>query len=186
MKCYHIINTTTPPFNNNFILPKYDKVEQFWKVWKYSAEEVLSTDMVNWWKEHGCTASHALIFHAGAHSTLPIHIDSKANVDTWACNWSIGEPLWMEWYKSKTQGDVADKVATNNGTHSEEISYKSYTEDMLESNISKALMTSPAIIRIGIPHGGFNHTDNDGWIVSIRFKSNLTFLKAIEKFWSIK
>jgi hypothetical protein len=187
MKCFHNINITTPLFNNNFILPKYDQPGNIWKVWNYSAEKVLSTDMIDWWKSHGCIASTLLIFHAGAHSTLPIHIDINTNVDTWACNWSIGEPLWMEWYKSKFQGNVALSFGINNNpSYSAKIPYKGYTEDMLEANISKILMSSSSIVRIGIPHGGFNNTDKDGWMVSVRFKSNLTFFKAIEKFWSIK
>jgi hypothetical protein len=187
MKCFHSINLTIPVLKDSFILPKHESNQHpSWPLWKYSADDILSKETINWWKMHGCVASHSLLFHAIPNSTLPIHIDTIATIDTWACNWIIGEPIGMEWYKSKTQGDVADSIATQCGTNLGEVPYKSYTDDMLENKISKTILSSPTIIRIGVPHGGFNDTDNDGWIVSVRFKSNLTFVNAVEKFWSIR
>jgi len=190
MKCFHSINLTIPVLKDRFIVPKHESNQHpSWPLSKYFADDILSKEMIEWWKLHGCVASHALLFHAIPNSTLSIHIDAKASVDAWACNWIVGEPIGMEWYKSKTQGDVADSIANQyleNIIKDDVSQYKSYTNNMLESKISKTILSSPTIIRIGIPHGGFNNTDNDGWIVSVRFKSNLTFLKVVEKFWSIR
>ncbi len=82
----------------------------------------------------------------------------------------------MIWYNPITDGSYNTVNETTTPT-----TFIQYSLDQVQEVHREAIL-SPSLVNIGVPHSGYNETDEDAWLFSVRFKNKLTIDQAYELF----
>ena len=172
------LNVNIPVLKSNFIFPKIENIENgMWKYFKkIPIENILTEDILEFFLKNNLSPHpECLLFYAPVGSSLNLHSDG-GGPEAFAINWALTsvQPE-MIWYNAKAEGIAKVAYADSTPTH-----FTSYEEKDLEE-IYRDKIQSPSIVKIGIPHGGFNDSIEGAWLVSVRFKTRLTFDQVCEQ-----
>jgi hypothetical protein len=129
-----------------------------WSIWKTLPSDLLSQEFLEWTKEFKIVPLHALLFYAPPKSRLVTHLDG-GGPNAWGFNWAMGDQVKMSWYETIDPPLVE----------------RSYKDADLVKEIDSVFLQYPTIVKIGVPHGAENLSNEPRWLISLRFKSNLTF-----------
>ncbi len=140
----------------------FDNGDIHWSIWKYRCDEILSKEILYWISLLELVPAHCLLFHAPPKSTLVAHLDG-GGMDAWALNWALGDSVRMSWYN----------------TVEPPTKERAYRVEELIGEYDSTLLGNPSLVKIGIPHGAYNNSDSQAWLLSLRFKTNIPFEQAV-------
>lgn len=155
------------------------KNKDIWHLYpKYDTTSICSQELLDFLSTLGLVpVAGCLLFFAPAKKYLTIHSDGDGNPNIWALNWTLSKTKpSMIWYNPITDGSYNTVNETTTPT-----TFIQYSLDQVREVHREAIL-SPSLVNIGVPHSGYNDTDEDAWLFSVRFKNKLTIDQAYELF----
>jgi hypothetical protein len=166
------LNIDIPVLQETFVFPNVDNVDP--STWRYfekiPTETTLSKEIKQFFIANGLFPfPGCLLFYAPPGAKLNLHKDG-GGPNAWAMNWSLTkDKAGMIWFNELNKG--VEKVVYANTTPTAFTSYKD--EDLEE--FYREEIGYPSLVKIGIPHGGFNNSDKGAWLLSVRFQNMFPF-----------
>lgn len=169
------LNLNHPVLKDTFVLPPAEEPEKgYWKYYqKIPVKDTMHPEILKKLSQLRLMCQQScLLFYAPPGAKLKLHKDA-GGPDAWAINWALTPTrAGMIWYTTDAEGEK--KVAYGSTTPTPFTSY--HENEVIE--ICREEIHYPSIVRIGIPHGGYNHSDQGAWLLSLRFKTRLTWDQA--------
>jgi hypothetical protein len=179
MKPFLHLNLDHPVLKDTFVLPPAQEPDKgYWHYYqKIPVKDTIHPVVLNKLSRIGLFYPHGcLLFYAPPRAKLKLHKDSD-NPDTWAINWALTpNRAEMIWYTTNGAGEK--KVVYGSTTPT---AYTSYQEHEV-TEICREEIGYPTIVKIGQPHGGYNPSDQGSWLLSLRFRSSMTWDQATVAF----
>jgi hypothetical protein len=175
MKPFLHLNLNQPVLKDTFVLPPADEPEKgYWKYFqKIPVKDTIQPGLLAKFLSMDLMYQpNCLLFYAPPGAKLKIHKDA-GGINAWAINWSLTpNRAGMIWYTTDSAGE--EKIAYESTTPTVFTGYQEHEV----TEVCREEIRYPSIVRIGIPHGGFNHSDQGAWLLSLRFMSPITWEQA--------
>ena len=175
------LNLNQPVLKDTFVLPPAEEPEKgYWKYFqKIPVKDTIRSELLTKFLHMGLLPQpNCLLFYAPPGAKLKLHKDA-GGPDAWAINWTLTpNRAGMIWYTTDSAGE--SKVAYESTTPTPFTSYQEHEV----TEVCREVLGFPSIVRIGIPHGGFNNSDRGAWLLSLRFMSPITWNQATTMFQS--
>lgn len=175
MKPFLHLNLNHPVLKDTFVLPPAEEPEKgYWKYYqKIPVNDTIHPELLTKFLNMDLLYQpNCLLFYAPPGAKLKLHKDA-GGPNAWAINWALTPTrAGMIWYSTDAVGE--NKVAYESTTPTPFTSY----QDHEVTEICREEIRYPSIVRIGIPHGGYNHSDQGAWLLSLRFKTRMSWCRA--------
>ena len=169
------LNLNHPVLKDTFVLPPAEEPEKgYWKYYqKIPVNDTIHPEILKKLLQLGLLYQPScLLFYAPPGAKLKLHKDA-GGPDAWAINWALTpNRAGMIWYTTDAEGEK--KVAYGSTTPTPFTSY----QDHEVTEVCREEIRYPTIVKIGQPHGGYNHSDQGAWLLSLRFMSPVTWKQA--------
>ena len=164
---------------DTFVLPPTNELEKdYWKYFRnIPVNDIIQPELLIKFLNMGLLyQSNCVLFYAPPGAKLKPHKDADI-IDTWAINWSLTPNRTdMIWYTTDSAGEKKTAYKSTTPTI-----YTIYQEHEV-TEVCRAVIGFPSVVRIGIPHGGFNNSDHGAWLLSLRFARSITWNQATTLF----
>ncbi len=166
------LNIDIPVIQENFVFPSIEGIDPAsWKYFeKIPVTSILSKEIMDFFNTVGLFPfPGCLLFYAPPGAKLNLHKDG-GGTNAWAMNWSLTEnKSGMIWFNELNQGTASIVHSRTTPTR-----FTSYRDEDLEEFYREEI-GYPSLVKIGIPHGGFNNSDKGAWLLSVRFQNMFPF-----------
>jgi hypothetical protein len=172
------LNLNQPVLKDTFVFPLPENDNGYWKYYqKIPVKDTIHPAMLAKLLQMDLYyQSNCLLFYAPPGAKLKLHKDA-GGPEAWAINWALTpNRAGMIWYTTDAVGE--EKVAYGSTTPTPFTSY----QDHEVTEVCREEIHYPTIVKIGVPHGGYNHSDQGAWLLSLRFMNPLTWDQARTKF----
>lgn len=174
MKPFLHLNLNQPVLKDTFVFPQPENDDGYWKYYqKIPVNDIIQSALLIKLLQLGLYyAPSCLLFYAPPGAKLKLHKDA-GGPDGWAINWALTpNRAGMIWYTTDAVGEKKVAYETTTPTH-----YTVYQEHEL-TEVCREEIHYPTIVKIGVPHGGYNHGDQGAWMLSLRFRNPITWDQA--------
>jgi hypothetical protein len=173
MRYINHLTLDIPPIKQGFRFPPTESIinKNSWHLYpKYNVESVCNQDLLKFLSDLELVpVPKCLLFFVPSKKYLTIHSDGDGNPNIWALNWSLSKTNpYMTWYNPISEGHNSTVNTATTPT-----TFIQYSPEQVRQ-VHQEVILSPSLVNIGVPHGGYNHTDEDAWLLSLRFKNKLT------------